>query len=134
MASDPPDSNAVLERISKLEKQNQRLKKFNIAMVIFLSAVLLMGQAAPPPKVLEAQRFVLKDSEGNVRGWMGTIGNGSELTLGNVNAQPMMKMIVSTEASDLHFWSSENHLYGRWAKFQFRRCKGILNDRWIGST
>ena len=110
MTSAPPDSNAVLERISKLEKQNQRLKKLNTAIVMFLSAILLMGQAAPSPKVLEAQRFVLKDSEGNVRGWMGTIGNGSELTLGNVNAQPMIRLIVSTDSGDLHFFGSRKNM------------------------
>jgi len=37
---------------------------------------------------------------------MGTIGKGSELSLGNVNAQPMMRLIVSTDASDLHFFGS----------------------------
>ena len=65
-----------------------------------------MGQAAPSPRVVEAQRFILKDSDGNVRGWMGTIGKGSELSLGNVNAEPMMRLIVSTDASDLHFFGS----------------------------
>ena len=31
---------------------------------------------------------------------------GRELILGNVNAQPMMRLIVSTDASDLHFFGS----------------------------
>jgi hypothetical protein len=106
MTSGTPSIDAILERIKKLEEQNYRLKKWSIAIVVLLSAVLLMGQAAPSPRVLEAQRFVLKDSEGNVRGWMGTIGKGSELTLGNVNAQPMIRLIVSTDSSDLHFFGS----------------------------
>jgi|SRR5580692_1626529 hypothetical protein len=106
MTSVTPDLHNILERIDKLEEQNQRLKKFGIAILALFSAVLLMGQAAPPPRVLEAQRFVLKDGDGNVRGWMGTIGKGSELTLGNANAQPMIRLIVSTDSSDLHFFGS----------------------------
>ena len=106
MASDTPDLYVILERIRKLEEQNQRLKKLTTAILLLLSAVLLMGQAAPSPRVLEAQKFVLKDSDGKIRGWMGTIGNGTELTLGNVNAQPMIRLIVSTDSSDLHFFGS----------------------------
>jgi hypothetical protein len=106
MSSGTPDLYIILGRITKLEAQNQRLKKLSTAILVFLSAVLLMGQTTPSHRVLEAQRFVLKDSEGNVRGWMGTIGKGSELTLGNVNAQPMIRLIVSTDSSDLHFFGS----------------------------
>jgi hypothetical protein len=106
MRSDIPELHAILERIGKLEAQNRRLKRGSVAILALLSAVILMGQAAPSPRVVEAQRFILKDNDGNVRGWMGTIGKGSELSLGNVNAQPMMRLIVSTDASDLHFFGS----------------------------
>jgi hypothetical protein len=106
MRSDIPDLQAILERIGKLEAQNRRLRWSSAAILALLSAVILMGQAAPSRRVIEAQRFELKDSDGNVRGWMGTIGKGSELSLGNVNAQPMMRLIVSTDASDLHFFGS----------------------------
>jgi hypothetical protein len=106
MTSGIPNLQVLQERISKLEEKNQRLKKLNTAILVLLSAVLLMGQSAPSPRVLEAQKFVLKDSDGNVRGWIGTIGKGSELILGNVNAQPMIRLIVSTDSSDLHFFGS----------------------------
>src|SRR5258707_1946051 len=106
MTSDIQELHAIRERIRKLEVQNQRLRRVLIAIMALVSFVILLGQAAPTPRVLEAQRFVLKDSEGNVRGWMGTIGKGSELTLGNVNAQPMIRLIVVTDSSDLHFLGS----------------------------
>jgi hypothetical protein len=106
MSSDIPELQTILERIGELEAQNRRLRRGGIAVLALLSAVILMGQAAPSPRVVEAQRFVLKDREGNVRGWMGTIGKGSELSLGNVNAQPMMRRIASTDSSDLHFFGS----------------------------
>ena len=106
MKSDVPELRVILERIEKLEVQNRRLRRCSVAILALLSAVILTGQGAPSPRVVEAQRFILKDSDGNVRGWMGTIGNGSELSLGNVNAQPMMRLIVSTDSSDLHFFGS----------------------------
>jgi hypothetical protein len=106
MTSHIQDLQVILERIGNLEAQNRRLRLGSVAVVALLSAVILMGQAAPSPRVIEAQRFILKDSDGNVRGWMGTIGKGSELSLGNMNAQPMMRLIVSTDASDLHFFGS----------------------------
>ena len=108
MRSDIPELHAILERVAKLEAQNRRLRRGSVAILSLLSAIILMGQSAPPPRVVEAQRFILKDNEGNVRGWMGTIGKGSELSLGNVNAEPMMRLIVSTDASDLHFFGSRN--------------------------
>jgi hypothetical protein len=61
------------------------------------------GQAAPTPRTVEAHKFVLKDPQGNVRGWTSTIGKGSELTMGNVKA-PMIRLVVSTDSSDLHLF------------------------------
>jgi hypothetical protein len=106
MTSDNPDLHSILARINRLEAQNRRLKRGSIVIMALLSCVILMGQVAPSPRVVEAQKFVLKDSDGNVRGWMGTIGKGSELILGNVNAQPMIRLIVSTDSSDLHFFGT----------------------------
>jgi len=106
MRSEILELQAIRERLCELEVQNRRFRRGGVAILGVLSAVILMGQAAPSAHVVEAQRFILKDSDGKVRGWMGTIGKGSELTLGNVNAQPMMRLIVSTDASDLHFFGS----------------------------
>ena len=106
MTSGKSELQIIVQRLGKLEAQNRRLKWAGVTILATLSAVVLMGQAAPTPRVVEAQRFILKDSDGTVRGWMGTIGKGSEFTLGNVNAQPMMRLIVGTDASDLHFFGS----------------------------
>ena len=104
MAPEPQELNAVLERLSRLEKQNRRLKWMGVTALAAVSAIFFTGQAAPTPRTVEAQKFVLKDAQGNVRGWMSTIGKGSELTLGNVKAQPMIRLVVSTDSSDLHLF------------------------------
>jgi hypothetical protein len=106
MTPNTPELKAIVERLTKLERQNQTLRVVSMIALITLAAVVSMGQAVPTSHVVEAQKFVLKDANGNVRGWMGVVGNGSELTLGNSNAQPMLRLLVSTDASDLHFFGS----------------------------
>ena len=106
MTPNTPELQAIVERLRRLEEQNQKLIWGGVIVLVTLSAVALMGQAAPASRVVEAQKFILEDASGNVRGWMGVVGNGSELTLGNSNAQPMLRLLVSTDASDLHFFGS----------------------------
>ncbi len=106
MTAEKPELRDLVERLGKLEKRNRRLERGLIAALTALSAIVLMGQAAPSPRIVEAQKFVLKDADGNVRAWMGIIGKGSELNLGNANAQPMISLEVSNDSGDLHFYGS----------------------------
>jgi hypothetical protein len=108
MLSNASELQAIIRRVNNLETQNRRLKWSGLSLLVVFSALVLMGQATPTPKVIEAQRFVLKDGKGNVRAWLGLFGKGSELTLGNINKQPKMTLKVSEDASDLHFYGSDN--------------------------
>ncbi|HWO33230.1 MAG TPA: hypothetical protein VNO32_30900 [Candidatus Acidoferrum sp.] len=108
MTHDAPELQDILKRVGRLEAQNRRLKWGGISLLAVLSAFVLMGQAAPTPRVIEAQRFVLKDAKGNIRAWWGLLGQGSELTLGTLNKQPKMSLKVSDDASDLHFFGNQN--------------------------
>ena len=102
------ETQAILNRLEKVEAEYRRLKICGVTAAIVIAAFVLMGQASTPPKVIEAERFVLKDSSGNIRGWLGLLREGSELTLGNSNKEPMMTLQVSEKASDLHFQGREN--------------------------
>jgi hypothetical protein len=106
MKCEAPELHAILNRLSKLEAQNRMLKRGAAAILIALSALVLMAQGAPPSRFVEAQKFVLKDAKGNVRAWLGVIGEGSELILGNSDQQPRMSLEVSVDAADLHFFGS----------------------------
>jgi hypothetical protein len=106
MTAEAPEVRDLVQRLDRLEKRNRRLNGGLIAALTAFSAIVLMGQASPSPRVVEAQKFVLKDADGNVRGWLAIIGKGSELTLGNANAQPMISLEVSTDSGDLHFYGS----------------------------
>lgn len=41
------DLRTVVERLERIERQNRRLKRAGITVVLALGAILLMGQAAP---------------------------------------------------------------------------------------
>ena len=67
MASHTPDLQAVLEPLEKLERQNRRLKRAGLLALTAVGALLLMGQATPKSRTIEAEKFVLKDSAGKTR-------------------------------------------------------------------
>ncbi|MGH9745090.1 MAG: hypothetical protein ACRD59_03125 [Candidatus Acidiferrales bacterium] len=106
MATSDSQLQAIHDRIVKLERENRKLRWSALILLLMVSGVILMGQAKPAARIVEAQKFVLKDENGKVRAWMGLYGTGSELMLGNDSAQPMMRLIVSTDAGNLHFYGS----------------------------
>jgi hypothetical protein len=69
---------AILQRLAKVERQNQLLRRVCFVAAILLSALVLMGQAHQN-RALEAERFVLKDAAGLTRG----ILDASDATEGN---------------------------------------------------
>jgi hypothetical protein len=97
---------AICKRVERLERENRKLRWCALILLLGVSSVILMGQAKPGNRIVEAQKFVLKDEKGKIRGWMGPYGTGSEIMLGNDNAQPMMRLLVSTDAGNLHFYGS----------------------------
>jgi hypothetical protein len=73
MTAQTPDMQAVLERLEKLERQNRRLKRVGLLVLVAVSAVVLMGQAAPKNHTVEAEEFVVKDSSGKRRASFGMV-------------------------------------------------------------
>jgi hypothetical protein len=66
MNSHPNALEDLQERLSKLEKQNRRFKHLGIAALVVPALLLVMGQA-PSKKTVEANEFILRDDNGNVR-------------------------------------------------------------------
>lgn len=58
-----PDLESLAVRMEKLEKQNRLLKRSGLALLLLPLCVALMGQAGPA-RTIEAQSFVLRDSNG----------------------------------------------------------------------
>ncbi len=61
------------ERLNRLERENRRLKTVGVLALAVMAAVVLMGQAtgSKVPKVIEAEKFVVKDANGAVRAILG---------------------------------------------------------------
>jgi hypothetical protein len=58
---------AIQKRLHKLERQNRWIKQAGMLLVLIVGAVVVMGQTTAS-KVVEAERFVLKDGTGKTRG------------------------------------------------------------------
>lgn len=66
MSNNSLDLQALAQRLERLEKQNPRLKRVGIIALLALASFVLMGQAATKRRV-EANEFILKDSDGRVK-------------------------------------------------------------------
>jgi hypothetical protein len=67
MISPFQDLAAVVQRVERVEQQNQRLKGAGILVVLLGCVGLLMGQAQPRSRTVEAEAFVLRDAAGKAR-------------------------------------------------------------------
>jgi hypothetical protein len=72
MSTEAPDYEALVNRIGKVERENRRMKRAGLALVILSATLVLMGQSQAT-KVVEANEFVLKDASGHMRArlWFG---------------------------------------------------------------
>jgi hypothetical protein len=69
-----------MERVERLEKQNRKLKHAGVVALILAAAVFLMGQTAQK-KTVEANEFILRDANGNLRAALGVDKDGTGLFL-----------------------------------------------------
>lgn len=68
MTSPIPELAAVVARLDKVERQDRKLRRAGIAVLVLAAAGLLMGgQAMPKARTVEAESFVLKDGAGKIR-------------------------------------------------------------------
>ena len=102
MTPQTSDWQALTGRVDKLEKQNRRLKQAGAVALIIAAAVVLMGQASPP-RTVEANEFVLKDSSGTVRGRFSTYGQNTMLRLFDANGKSRLWLHVG----GLVLWDNE---------------------------
>ncbi len=74
-----PTISKLDQRLDRLERENRRLKRIGALVVVGIAAVVLMGQArsSKVAKVIEAEKFVLRDTSGQVGATLFTVGEGS---------------------------------------------------------
>jgi hypothetical protein len=68
---------ALLERIDRLERDNRRMKRSAGGAALLLAALALLAARFDSPRVVEANRFVLQDEKGALRGELSVDKNGA---------------------------------------------------------
>src|SRR5229473_2767018 len=114
--SGPAQQQRSLEsRVDQLEKERRTWKRIGLASLLFLACIGLMGQAkkhrtptptpppatpppAPGPKIVEAESFVLKDTNGRVRAELAMSGAGPSLKLRDEKGSALVTLSLNDSA------------------------------------
>jgi hypothetical protein len=83
MEANNPEMQQLTERLARVERQNRRLMRGGVALVLSCGSVLLMAQKPQKPasQTIEAQAFVLKDAAGGVRAELHMTPSGPALSI-----------------------------------------------------
>ena len=73
-----PTMETLVRRLDRVERENQRLKQAGVVALVVIAAVVLMGQATTNKvaKVVEAEKFVLRDADGKGRARLESLPSG----------------------------------------------------------
>ena len=99
MRPETPDIQVILERLNSLEKQNRRLRQAGVLVLIGIGALLLTGQVVPPNRIIEAQKFVLTDTEGRSRGEWSADRTRSELALYDQEGRRSVSLMTDAQGN-----------------------------------
>jgi hypothetical protein len=118
-------SEKMIERLQCLERKqaelqraNRRLGSITGALLLVAGALVLMGQTeAKQPQSLEAAQFVLRGSDGKVRGAMGITPDGAVgLNLNDVKGDTRITLDLASDGSPgLDFYDSQGKLRATFA-------------------
>jgi hypothetical protein len=72
-----PTMETLARRLDRLEREDRRLKLAGVVALAVIAAVMLMGQAGKPGKIVGAEQFIVHDARGGVRAELGTLPNGT---------------------------------------------------------
>jgi hypothetical protein len=89
------ESLALARRVEQLERVQRRWRRLATGAALGLAAVGLMGQK-PAPRVVEAERFVLRDAAGRARAELVVDGEQS-VALRFKDADSMPRLSIGTE-------------------------------------
>lgn len=94
-----PTLGTLVQRLERLERENRRVKLLAIGLAIGIAALVLMGQvpATRGTKVIEAERFVLLDTNGRTRAILGAGPQGYALAFYDANGKG--RLVVGVDAA-----------------------------------
>jgi hypothetical protein len=85
----------LAHRVAQLERAQRRWRRLAMGAVVGLMGVVLMGQK-PAPRIVEAERFILRDAAGRIRAELGVDAEQS-VALRFRDADSMPRLSVGTE-------------------------------------
>ncbi len=93
----------LVQRLDRLEREGRRLKRIGALVVVAIAAVVLMGQAksSKVAKVIEAEKFVLREKNGNERGSLEVVGGVAALILLDQNEIPKAMLMADKGIASL---------------------------------
>lgn len=94
-----PAIGGLARRLDRVERENRRLKRAGIAALAVIAAVVLMGQVTGGrvAKVVDAEKFILRDWEGKKRAELMTISSGAYLGLDGPDGKTRVTIAVLDE-------------------------------------
>ncbi len=73
-----PSRDQMVHRLERLERENRRIKRIGAAAFFGIAALFVMGQTKPDiAKVIDAEKFVVRDTSGAVRAVLGVNPDGN---------------------------------------------------------
>jgi hypothetical protein len=92
--SEPSDV-LIGQRVERLERAQRRWQRVAVGAVLGLVAVAVMGQK-PAPRVVEAERFILRDAAGRIRAELG-VDTEQSVALRFRDADNLPRLSIGTE-------------------------------------
>lgn len=82
-------------RLDRVERENRRLKRAGMAALAVMTAVVLVGQTTG--RLVDAEKFILRDWEGKKRAELMTISSGAYLGLDGPDGKTRITLTVLDE-------------------------------------
>jgi hypothetical protein len=89
------------QRLQNLERSNRRMRFGLILSLLITGGFVTMGARSTPPKVIEAEKFILRDSSGNERGQLFANDKSWGLVLFTENGQKALGLVASSGINGL---------------------------------
>lgn len=103
----------LVERLDRLERENHWLKRIGALAVVVISGVFMMGQALPKNRIVEAEKFVLKDTGGKVRAILGAASPYTKAPFAELIALPATRL----EGYGLHLYGADGRYRSGFAEW-----------------
>jgi hypothetical protein len=71
MQNSTSDLQSLASRVENLERQNRLMRRAGCGVLLLLAVVVTMGQSRQP-RTVEAEQFILRDTQGRARLFIGT--------------------------------------------------------------